>query len=577
MEVKNPIIEKFELMKNYSNEFYGPLRTNDTKADNVVPLHLVSLVLMSIIIFTNFNFDKEKLKNRVLFVLKSPAIREHLYVITCFLVSMMFMPIVVLIVSAFKIYRAYVAKCIKNNKSFKGFLVGEDSFWVCEDDHAKSVINVLAFVNCGSDVSDKMHEKLLTSIRDRIHSKLMLPNTFPKMFYRKKRDESGYYYWTDENYLTINDYVRFMNNSQDMFMTDDDFKDQMSSICNQSLPANHSALWECLISRQAIQYDDGIKYPVIFRVHHSVGDGVALLRLFLEALADKEDVNIEGNPVLMQTDNSFSMKFMRFLSNVVTIIKTPSVLCTQMQKQIDINRIHPSKLSGNKKINWIYESNNNNNDEDSTPLLTVVKLLKRKFPGSRFSNILLAALSKSLKDYFMFKKMDVPKDMTVVIPARICHESPTLKLQNKFSVALQTIPIDMNRTTERVERVRRNSQVVISSPDYQINYFLLSVVAGLFPDWILKNIINSKHATMAVSNLPGPNFSLKINGFAFESVGFFIPNVGQTACGITILSYNNKLHFGAIADENSVGSVKDLGMILNGMVNELHGMAENLM
>jgi hypothetical protein len=167
--------------------------------------------------------------------------------------------------------------------------------------------------------------------------------------------------------------------------------------------------------------------------------------------------------------------------------------------------------------------------------------------------------------------------MTVVIPARVCHESPTLKLQNKFSVAMQTIPIDVSRTTDRVERVRRNSQVVIDSPDYQINYFLMSVVAGIFPDWMLKMIINSKHATMAVSNLPGPNFSLKINGFAFESVGFFIPNVGQTACGITILSYNNKLHFGAIADENSVESVEDLGMILNGMVNELHDMAEKIL
>lgn len=211
------------------------------------------------------------------------------------------------------------------------------------------------------------------------------------------------------------------------------------------------------------------------------------------------------------------------------------------------------------------------------PLLTLVKLLKMKFPGSRFSNILLAALSKSLRDYFIHKNVDVPKDMTVVIPARVCHESPALKLQNKFSVALQTIPIDVSKTNDRVERVRRNSDIVVSAPDYHINYFLMSVVAGIFPDWVLKILINSKHATMAVSNLPGPNFSLKINGYAFDSVGFFIPNVGQTACGITILSYNNKLHFGAMADENSVGTVEDLGMILNGMVNELHEMAKNIL
>jgi len=270
MEVKNPLFELMlkscdvELMKNYSNEFYGPLRSNDSKADNLESLHLVSLIVLSIIIFTNFNFDKEKLKNRVLFVLKLPVLKDFLYVFICFLVSLIFVPLVFLIVFSFKIYRAYVAKCLKHDKSsrFKGFLNGADSFWVCEDDNAKFVINALAFVTCGSDVNEKMHEKLLTSIRDRIHSKLMLTNAFPKMFYRRKRDDSGYFYWTDENYLTINDYVRFMSNSNDIFTTDDDFKDQMSSICNQPLPANHSAVWECLISRQAIQYDDGIKYPV---------------------------------------------------------------------------------------------------------------------------------------------------------------------------------------------------------------------------------------------------------------------------------------------------------------------------
>lgn len=72
------------------------------------------------------------------------------------------------------------------------------------------------------------------------------------------------------------------------------------------------------------------------------------MRLFLEALADKEDINLDGNPVLTQIDNSFNKKLMQFFSNIVTIIKSPSVLCTQIQKQIDINRIHPEKLSGNK-------------------------------------------------------------------------------------------------------------------------------------------------------------------------------------------------------------------------------------
>lgn len=207
-----------------------------------------------------------------------------------------------------------------------------------------------------------------------------------------------------------------------------------------------------------------------------------------------------------------------------------------------------------------------------------MKLLKRQFSGARFSNILLTALSKSLRDFFVRKNYEMPKDMTVVIPARLYNGKEnlsSLKMENKFSVALQTLPIDLSQVDERIGQIRMYSDIVVSSPDYQINYFMMSVVAAIFPDWILKVILNSKHSTMAISNLPGPNFTIKINGLTFNSVGFFIPNIGQTAVGLTILSYDNKLHFGMMADEAAIESEEDLGMIINGMIGELYGMAEN--
>jgi diacylglycerol O-acyltransferase len=241
-----------------------------------------------------------------------------------------------------------------------------------------------------------------------------------------------------------------------------------------------------------------------------------------------------------------------------------------------LNYTHAFIFTCWQKINWLYESEAS---ATTTPLLTVVRQLKKKFPGSRFSNILLAALSKSLRDFFEQKHYHIPKDMTVVIPARLYNmqEDPKLVMENKFSVAMQTVPIDVCRTNDRVEKIRNYSDIVVSAPDYRINYFMMSVVAAVFPDGVLKAIMNSKHATMAVSNLPGPNFTLKINGHEFESVGFFLPNIDQTACGVTILSYNNRLHFGMMADESSIESEEDLGVILKGMVDELHAMAKTFL
>lgn len=177
------------------------------------------------------------------------------------------------------------------------------------------------------------------------------------------------------------------------------------------------------------------------------------------------------------------------------------------------------------------------------------------------------------------KNFPIPKDMTVVVPARLYStcEDPQLRLENKFSVALMTLPIEEMKVKERIMRIKEHSDEVNASADYLVNYWMMTLVSAVFPEWVLKVIMNSKHCTLAVSNLPGPNFTIKINGHEFENVGFFLPNIGQTACGVTILSYNNKLHFGIMTDENAIGSGEELGEILDGMVGEIEKMTKTIL
>jgi hypothetical protein len=89
---------------------------------------------------------------------------------------------------------------------------------------------------------------------------------------------------------------------------------------------------------------------IIFRVHHSVGDGVALLRLLLETVSDKENYSfVVGNPLLSRFEENASEILNRIVVNVITFVKLPSVLFSHLfLKAVDENRIHPKKLSGSK-------------------------------------------------------------------------------------------------------------------------------------------------------------------------------------------------------------------------------------
>lgn len=275
MEAKRPIIESvllspyvgfMEQAKNYSNVFLSPnlLRSNDSNTI-LSPAEFGCLTGLLIIFFSNYQIDKDKCLNRLWFLVNSTSFREFIFVTTCFLVSMVFMPFMLLIFAVFRIYKELDAMTLRKDKTahFSGFLNGEDIVWACEDAVSKSIINVLAFVGVKPDCVDNLPDNLLQSIRHRIETTLMSTNRFPKMFYRRRKSDSGYYYWTDENSLTINDYVRLSNRQKVLHVqSEEEFKKEISEISNDPLPADNTALWECLISQRAVKVGDDMKCPV---------------------------------------------------------------------------------------------------------------------------------------------------------------------------------------------------------------------------------------------------------------------------------------------------------------------------
>jgi hypothetical protein len=271
MEVKNPIMKLFkscdvQRMKNYSDNFYGPLKTTDDKNEFLGPFEIACLTGLAIVALTNISLDKEKIWSRILYVIKSRGLKEFVFTISCLALALILLPFMLAIFIIFKTYKEMVKRQLKNDKklNFKDFIEGEDVVWMLENQTSKSIINVLAYVNIEGEFDLSLSKNLLQSIRTRIFAKLVLPNAFPKMFYRSQKTPSGYFYWTTENRLAISDYVRYLNVKEDNDeLSEDELKILMSEICNQPLPADDTALWECLISRNVVKGGDGkLRLPV---------------------------------------------------------------------------------------------------------------------------------------------------------------------------------------------------------------------------------------------------------------------------------------------------------------------------
>lgn len=322
-------------------------------------------------------------------------------------------------------------------------------------------------------------------------------------------------------------------------------------------------------------------------MHHSLGDGIALLRFVLDTIADKKSSTVDlwqkgqkiimsrkmmtilrhkdevyipeassgsrRNSLLVQINlPSIKEKLSKCLSFIRMIYQCPLVLNEQLLlRAVDKNSLHHAKnaeLSEEKFINWY--------TEPEVSLFHKIKSIKATLPGVRFSDVLLTALSASLHRHFVDKwpKYQIPKQITIVIPTRMGPLSQKLELNNRFSVGLQTLPISPSAFTKEdcianIQRTHKKSQELVSRFDLLINYWILGSASALIPLPVLGPMVHSKHCTMVLSNLPGPKETITIGSAQLRELAFWLPNRGSTGLGLTVITYNDRIQMGMGGDQ----------------------------
>uniref|UniRef100_A0A182FB39 O-acyltransferase WSD1 C-terminal domain-containing protein n=2 Tax=Anopheles albimanus TaxID=7167 RepID=A0A182FB39_ANOAL len=626
------------IAKNFSNlDGFGPngpvplTRAYRTVPENRIDLLIspVQLGFISGLILLMFLKHKIGLwreeHNHLKFSSATADIRRIIYTLFTFLEFLLLSPVLIIIALFFKLYRNGVGIVLRqrHGKHFKGLLDGADVVWAIEDQNSRGMINILAYIEQPLlDHNTAISADILLTLRKRISSRLMRQyQPHPKMFW-KRCLELGYYFWSDQSQLTIEDYIRYLDiiplNGVNYYIEESQLRALLSAINNRNLPANHSSSWEVLVGRQPLlnKRNQMLQYPIVFRVHHSLGDGVALMRLLLESIADKELPTrwkhlsklklLNINYILKQNTKDYriyrpKLYFTRLVKRlpsisdiveqvqrlkriVLTIYTAPAFFLDVFRRKVDNNCIHSTEMTDKKIVSWIHEENIQTSNEAT--MIDIIKRTKRRLPGTRFSDVFLTALSASLEQYFSTRSEHPPKSITVVLPARIEQEPPHLKLQNRFSVALQTLPIECGIDLEdtfrhkhirnRILAVKRYADVLRSSSDYMINYWIISKMTCLFPEAMLRKILKSAHSTLAISNLPGPQQLPRIQGRELKNLSFFIPNLGTTAVGVTLLTYGGKMQLGILADQVVIGTEQEAHSILQGTIHELKKMGNLL-
>ena len=322
----------------------------------------------------------------------------------------------------------------------------------------------------------------------------------------------------------------------------------------------HRPLWQFHLVES---YEGGS--ALVARLHHSYADGIALVQVLL-SLTDTERNPGKGKDLgkaWLKQDGAdvarrvgaverYTKLGGRMFEKGMEMYRDPTLAAMLAKEGGDIARelVHalalpddpPSMLRGrlgvSKRVAW------------AEPIdLEEVKAVGRACDCT-VNDVLMAAAAGALRDY-MIERGDDVEGMTLraTVPVNLRPLEHAKKLGNHFGLVFLDLPVGEPNPVRRLERVAECMNQLKNSRQAIVAYGLLAAL-GMAPQPLQELALElfSRKATAVATNVPGPQQPLYMAGCRLREMMFWVPQTGSIGVGVSIMSYNGRVHFGLIAD-----------------------------
>ncbi len=329
-------------------------------------------------------------------------------------------------------------------------------------------------------------------------------------------------------------------------------------------------LWQFhLIER----YDGGS--ALIARVHHCIGDGIALISVMMTITDGGGDPPSRKKRVIDESGEGgdwLSEAVLKPLGGLsakaaglveagiarsLELLADPrqglfgsldqARLGARVMKDVAAMALMPDdsptllkgKPSGVKRVAW------------GEPIsLDQVKAIGKAL-GCSINDVLLACASGAIGGW-LAEMGDAPagKEIRAMVPVNLRPLEHAWQLGNRFGLAPLVLPVGIASPLERVYAVRARMNELKASYQPMLAFAVLAV-AGQSPKPVQDMILGlfAKKSTAVMTNVPGPAVPLKFCGSTLRQTMFWVPTSGDIGVGVSILSYGGGVQFGLITDD----------------------------
>lgn len=365
-------------------------------------------------------------------------------------------------------------------------------------------------------------------------------------------EEAAGFYWNEDGSFDLAHHVRRVALPRPGGQRE--LQDLVSDLASTPLDAGRP-LWQMHL----VESYRRMHSALVVRVHHCYADGAALMHVLLALTRDGGKRHLPSNgdassaagwlPWLGDLTRAGTELFWQLLQHPGRAFDYAQASAAAMGEAARLLAMSPEpctrfrgRLGQAKRVAWC----------DPLPLDTVKELGRAL--GCTVNDVLLAATAGALRGYLIAHRDPARnRDIRVVVPVDLRSAQGHETLGNEFGLVFLALPLGTADPVERVRTVHARMQALRDSPQPMLMLGLLGF-AGQAPRALQDQLVHllGSHATAVVTNVPGPRQRLKLAGVEIEQPLFWVPQAGEIAMGISILSYAGQVQFGLMTDSGLV-------------------------
>ena len=426
-------------------------------------------------------------------------------------------------------------------------LSGQDALWQQGTKENPLIIHGLLELESSSGF-DKAFESLRQAIKDRMVD-ARKPNghlLYPRCRYCIRPGYFQYFFQEDKSFRIENHVFKW---NGDVPSTKAELESLVSKMSSEMLPQTKPPWCFCCVPTNYGARD----MAVVFKMSHSVADGVSITRFVTSQLPD---VTISEREPRKFSSSSRASQMAK------AMFITPRYVAKRILAIADQSILHGPEISGVKKVVW----------HQGFDLKTIKEI--KTATHTTVNDVLMSCLSLALQSYFKQKGLDGPQNFTASIPIDVrSSSSRKVAFENNFAVIFLNLPVGTDGVLENLfETKARMDQVKISGEP-------LGMAAAMYltvefcPEFVTRplNTFITRKSSCVLSNVPGPQHLLSLKDITLKSMTFWPPQRDNIALGLSIYTYGGKVIVGVQSD---VTTLPDPEIITEEFGNAVEKMAK---